>query len=170
MAPRCYQSFANGQRCNAPAIHGSKYCRHHDAQQSKQEPKASSQEAEQPLTLPSLVDRPSMLAAINLVLQALAEGRIKRSVAETLLSGIKFAHRLMNEIAEAGETIHPMAEYSQPRPVAIAASGDRPKADVFNPARRYSEPSSALDPDTARMVKEILAQSREMAASQSARS
>jgi hypothetical protein len=159
MAPRCYQSFENGQRCNAPAIHGSKYCLHHDQQTPQAKAKSDSPEAET-LTLPSLLDRPSMLAALNIVLQALAEGRIKRSVAETLLSGIKFAHRLMNKIAEAGETILPIASYAQPQPSAIAASSDRPKADIFSLAR-YSEPGSDLDPDTARMVKEILAQSRD---------
>ena len=173
MTPNCSQPLSNGQRCSAPAINGSKFCRHHDPQRPPRPVEEKTRETE-PLALPPLLDKPSILAALNEVLHALAEGRIKRSAADTLLSGIKLAHRLLNEIAEAGETVLPVTGCSQPKPVALAASSDRPKPDTFNPARRYTQHSPAyspdVDPDTARIVKELLAQSHELAKSQTARS
>ena len=168
MIPKCYQQLDNGQRCSAPAAHGSKYCRHHDPQRPPRQIEEETRENEA-LSLPPLVDKPSVLAALNEVVQALAERRIKRSVAETLLSAIKLANRLITEIAEAGLTVIPAADYQQPKPVALAASGDRPKAP-FNPALRYPASHSDEDPSTARLVKELLAQSHQLAKSQKAKS
>jgi hypothetical protein len=167
MAPRCYQSLDNGQRCNAPAIMGSKFCRHHDEHAPKQA-KPEARESE-PLILPSLVDKPSALAALNQVIQALGDGRIKRSVAETLLSAIKFGARLLTEIAEAGLSVLPTPIVRQFQPtgaVALAASNDRPATPPFNPARRYTAPQSNDDSSTARIVRELLAQSHAIAQNQ----
>ena len=119
----------------------------------------------EPLFLPSLLDKPSMLSAVNLVVHALAEGRIKRSVADTLLTAIKFANRLLNDIEEAGLSLYPAQNYpaqnypAQPgaRPtgptkqktpvsnsyitgaVALAASGNHPKTDNPLPDRFLEE-------------------------------
>ena len=165
MAPRCYQSLDNGQRCNAPAILGSKFCRHHDEHAPRQT-KPEARESE-PLHLPSLIDKPSALAALNQVIQALGDGRIKRSVAETLLSAIKFGARLLTEIAEAGLSVLPAVPQFQPTgAVALAAAGDCPPAPPFNPARRYAAPQSNDDSSTARLVRELLAQSHQIARSQ----
>ena len=176
MTRRCLQTLENGQRCNAPATDTSKYCRHHDPAQPAKEASAEME----PLNLPPVVDRPAALAAINIVLQALGEGRIKRSVADTLLSAIKLAVRLISEIAESGETISPatFALRSQPMPgsdrfqptrnddklaIALAAAGESRKPGPFTLARPASAYQSDVDPATARMVKEILAQSHELA-------
>jgi hypothetical protein len=171
MAPRCYQSLDNGQRCSALAIHGSKFCSHHDLACPPKSAKERSQESE-PLMLPLLLDKPSTLAALNQVLQALGEGRIKRSVAETLLSGIKLAHRLITEIAEAGLSVFPATTQFRPTSVALAASSERPNpAAPFNPAHpspdhSSSAQSSNLDPSTASLVRELVAKSHEAARSQ----
>ena len=165
MAPRCYQSLDNGQRCNAPAILGSKFCRHHDEHAPK--PAKLEVRESEPLHLPSLIDKPSALAALNQVIQALGDGRIKRSVAETLLSAIKFGARLLNEIAEAGLSVLPAVPQFQPTgAVALAAAGDCPPAPPFNPARRYAAPPSNDDPSTARLVRELLTQSHQIARNQ----
>ena len=169
MTPKCYQTLENGQRCSALAIHGSKYCRHHDLQHSPRPAKEQPRESE-PLTLPLIMDKPSALAALNVVLQALGECRIKRSVGETLLSGIKFAGRLLTEIEEAGQTVRPAA-LVKPRTVALAAShghADRARGpEPFNPARLYGSSNSFNDdPATARLVKELLAQSQQIARTQ----
>ena len=165
MAPRCYQSLDNGQRCNSPAIHGSRFCRHHDQQRTAKSAKEKSPEME-PLALPPLLDKPSILAAVNIVVHALAEGRIKRSMAETLLSAIKLANRLITELAEAGISDLPTNDYFQPAPIALAASGSphHPNgASAFNPAAHsHPAPSFDEDPSTARLVRELLAQSHEM--------
>jgi len=100
-APQCLQALDNGQ-CKAPAVDGSRFCRHHDPHRPKQG-NAEARDTE-PLDLPPLLDRPSMLVALNQVAQALAANRIKRSVAGTLLSCIKLASRLVTEIGEAGAT------------------------------------------------------------------
>jgi hypothetical protein len=137
MAPRCYQSFNNGQRCNAPAIHGSKFCRHHDQQRTVKSDKEKSGDME-PLILPLLLDKRSVLAALNLVLQALGEGRIKRSVADTLLSGIRMANRLLTEIAEAGESALPAMAAAQS--LQVRRQPEQPStSDVYKPSERDVE-------------------------------
>ena len=183
MTRRCLQTLENGQRCNAPAIDTSKYCRHHDPQLP---PKSAKEPEMEPIHLPLIIDRPSALKAINIVLQAMGETRIKRSVAGTLLSGIKLATRLITEMAEAGETLSPADMHSlrlirtsdrfQPArtddklALALAASSESRKPSPFNSARPSFADQSDLDPATARMVKEILAQSHELAKTQTARS
>jgi len=163
MAPRCYQSLDNGQRCSAPAIHGSRFCRHHD-QQRTSKPATEKSEME-PLALPPLLDKPSILAAVNIVVHALAEGRIKRSMAETLISAIKLANRLITEIAEAGLSDLATMDHVQPSPIALAASGTQRQSPngprAFDPVHSHSTPFND-DPDTARLVRELLAQSHEL--------
>jgi hypothetical protein len=105
MPTQCLQSLSNGQQCTASAINGTKFCRHHDPSRPHKETKEKSSETE-PLILPPLLDKPSVLLALNEVLLALGEGRIKRSVADTLLSIIKLANRLLTEITEAGLPVY----------------------------------------------------------------
>src|SRR3954467_10426091 len=97
--------------------------------------KAKSTEAE-PLYLPPLVDKQSMLVALNLVVRALGERRIKCSVAGTLLSAIKFADRLVTEIQDAGLSVYPTRQPGNhvPNPaVALAAAGNHANAANANP-------------------------------------
>ena len=179
MLRRCLQTLENGQRCNAPATDTSKYCRHHDPLLP---PKMAKEPEMEPIDLPLIIDRPSALEAINIVLQAMGEGRIKRSAAGTLLSGIKLAARLITEMAEAGETLSPSGMHSlrptrtsnrfQPArtddklALALAAAAENRKPTPFSAARPSCGSQSDLDPATARMVKEILAQSHELAKAQ----
>ena len=209
MLRRCLQNLENGQRCNAPATDTSKYCRHHDPELPPKPAKETSAEME-PLILPAMVDKPSALAALNTVFQALGEGRIKRSVADTLLSAIKLANRLLTEISEAGLTVIPAASGSAHRDIyvptlldvdeftdimqngtfdelrdhivakqtgtakqagrashdkrgalTLAASGDR-KTDDSRPALPSFAYQPDVDPATARIIKDILAQSHQM--------
>jgi hypothetical protein len=184
MTPKCFQTLDNGQRCSAPAMHGSRYCRHHDAERLARQPKP---DAPAPLILPPLLNKPSLLIAVNQVAQALAEDRIKRSVAHSLLSAIKLAARLLTEMAEAGLTLHcdEFAEdtilhnletartnnhhshdrHSDDRlAIALAASGDHRKAGPFSASRSSAYPPE--DPATARLVKELMAQTHELARTQ----
>jgi len=99
-----------------------------------------------------------MLVALNLVFRALGERRIKRSVADTLLSAIKFANRLVTEIQDAGLSVYPTrqpgnhfpnpAGTTKPTPVsnsyitgavALAASGNHPKTGNPLPDRFVEE-------------------------------
>ena len=124
---------------------------------SQSNAKAKSDESE-PLYLPPLLDKRSMLGALNMVVQALGERRIKRSVAETLLSAIKFADRLVTEIQDAGLSVYPtrqpgnhVANPTGPTKqtpvsdryitgaVALAASGNHPKTGNPLPDRFIEE-------------------------------
>jgi hypothetical protein len=210
MSTNCTHTLATGEACNAPAVSGTPFCRHHYPQLPLKDPKPSPPVPEK-FELPPIRDKDSILAAIIEVLNAMADRRIKRSEAETFIRGLKFAARLMTEIDEEcipsfpTHQLHPAQSRStmpncapqQPRnqtvagqpalttnkaarsdcSVALAAFGDCPKAtSTFNPARRagapplYPEHASSLDPSTARLVKEILAQSHQLASSQKAKS
>ena len=181
MFTQCLQTRGDGEQCAAPAVNGSKFCRHHDPTRPQQEARpqnnAKSKSAEpDPLYLPPLVDKQSMLVALNLVVRALGERRIKCSVASTLLSAIRFADRLVTEIQNAGLSVYPTRQPANPvaRPtsptnptpasssyitgkVALAASGNHPNAPGANPlpkgfmeevlAQAYAFPSKAPKPD-----------------------
>jgi hypothetical protein len=55
--------------------------------------------------------------------------------------------------------------------VALAASGNRSKGtNTFNPAHLYPEHAASIDPSTARLVKDLLAQSHQLASTQKAKS
>lgn len=96
----CTHALANGQHCNAPALNGSAFCRHHDPRRPRREVQEESREAAS-LVLPLLHDKPSVLTALNELIQAIANDRIRHSEATTLLSGIKLAARLIREIEAA---------------------------------------------------------------------
>ena len=93
-----------------------------------------------------------MLVALNLVVRALGERRIKCSVAGILLSAIRFADRLVTEIQNAGLSVYPTRQPgnhvarptspTNPTPasssyitgaVALAASGNHPRTAGGNP-------------------------------------
>jgi len=211
MSTQCTHTLATGEPCNAPAVSGTPFCRHHYPQLPLKDPKPSPPVADN-FTLPPIRDKACILAAIIEVLNAMADRRIKRSEAETFIHGLKFAARLMTEIDEEcipsfpTHQLHPAQSRStmpngaqshnhivagQPAlttnkaarsdynngSVALPAFGDCPKAtSTFNPARRagapplYPDHASSLDASTARLVKEILAQSHQLASSQKAKS
>lgn len=172
MLRRCLHTLETGQRCNAPATDTSKYCRHHNPQA----PTTPVNETEmEPIHLPLVIDRPSALKAINIILHAMGEGRLKRPIAGTFLSAIKLATRVITDMAEAHETLSPsditdfrqMRSRLQPsqtddRPaIALAAAGESRKPNSFSAARPFRTHETDTDPATARMLKEILAQSRD---------
>ncbi|MBS1805646.1 MAG: hypothetical protein JST28_20080 [Acidobacteria bacterium] len=172
--PQCQQSQRNGQRCTSPAIPNSIFCRQHDQMRQVEEAQEKETQNMRAMTFPRLVDRRSALDAINFVLAALADDHIKRTVADTFLNGIRMASRTMREMEEAGEAVTPSINYRQPKPVALAAPIVRPRAaEPFNPARIHREPvapnPSPIDPATSVMIKELVAQSHEMAARQAAK-
>ena len=152
MLRRCLHTLENGQRCNAPATDTSKYCRHHDPQLPA---KPASETGMEPIALPLVINRPSALKAINIVLLAMGDGRLKRPVAGTFLSGLKLAAHVITEMAEAHETLSPAdiadirnAGRLQPPgsdrklDLALAAAAEQRKPNPFSTAR----PSSAFQP------------------------
>ena len=205
MSTQCTHTLATGEPCNAPAVSGTPFCRHHYPQLPLKDPKPSPPVADN-FTLPPIRDKACILAAIIEVLNAMADRRIKRSEAETFIHGLKFAARLMTEIDEEcipsfpTHQLHPAQSRStmpngaqshnhivagQPAlttnkaarsdynngSVALPAFGDRRNAaGAFNPASLSHAHSSPLDPSTARIVKDILAQTHQLASSQKAKS
>ena len=178
MTPNCSQSLSNGQRCSAPAMHGSKYCRHHDHEHSPKPIQEKSPDSE-PLALPPLTSKLSMLVAVDELVHALAEQRIKCSAADTLLSAIKLAHRILNELSDDERAAIARAEdkpYPQrPQPTSwqptgqvamdIAASSRPRKASPFSAPHRHPADFD-MDASTASFVRELMAQSHQLAAKQ----
>ena len=183
MTPECSQLLDNGRPCAAPAVHDSTYCRHHDPlrprKQSLEEPRES-----EPLSLQTLLDKPSMLAALNQVtgtftillaaiLSPWSISMRQPSDARTLLSAIRCASRLVAEIAQEQRPLLPVAPAGDRNAIRsdhrLAASSDLRKPGPFSTARSASSYQSDIDADTARMVKELVAQSHHLAGTQAQR-
>lgn len=177
MTPQCSQPLTNGKTCSAPAVNGSRFCRHHNPQRPPR-PVQEEPRDNEPLILPALEDKYSVLVALDKIIHALAEGRIKRSVAETLLSGIKLVSRLVNELTEEG-LLAP--EMPQPARSAQISASPETQAAAGQEASRTSPPSgsnkapsifsashrpfkeSQMDPSTECLIRELVAQSQELA-------
>lgn len=123
MTKQCLQALNNGEQCNAPAINGSHFCRHHDPQTIREQLKTKSRDNHPPFALPLLQDKSSVLHAINEVLRALADRLIKRSEADTFIHGIKFAARVIAEIEQSGGAIE-SGQFNSAAPVP----GSRPES------------------------------------------
>ncbi len=149
MSKQCLQCLSNGEQCNAPAVNGTLFCRHHHPQREIDLEREWKLRQSQPFSIPPLQDRTCILAAVNAVLAALADRVIKRSEADTFIHGLKFAAKLMTEIDQGADS-H-VRDNRQNRP-------DREHA---LPDRSYKG-----DPATDRIVRELVAQSHEMARNQ----
>ena len=119
-APQCLQALDNGRQCKAPAVDGSRFCRHHDPQSNLDEERQLKLRQKQPFSLPDFNDNPGVVIAVKAVLNALAERRIKRSEADTFMHGLKFVAKLMTEIQLAGGASLPIGP-------------PRPEDDVWEP-------------------------------------
>jgi hypothetical protein len=93
MFQQCTHILASGQRCQAPARTGTGLCRHHHPHKPQREDRR--------FVLPPLSEPSSVLYAVTEVVQAMAERRIKRSEAATLLFGLRLTANLMNDIDRA---------------------------------------------------------------------
>lgn len=97
MFTTCTHTLESGVTCNSPAVRGTALCHHHTPRETirraPHRPNAS-------FRLPALNSRNSILVATNEVLQRLAEGRMKRSEAETLLKALKMATRIIGELEQ----------------------------------------------------------------------
>jgi hypothetical protein len=117
-----------------------------------------------PLYLPALVDKQSMLVALNLVVRALGERRIKCSVAGTLLSAIKLADRLVTEIQDAGLSVYPAHQPGNhaPNPSGTAKPTPAPSSYITGAAAlaaagNYAKTANG-HPLPDRFIEEVMAQ------------
>jgi hypothetical protein len=99
MSAECAHTLNSGQKCHAPARNGGTFCHHH-ASRPRLDPHPRETRESEPITLPPLESKCAILVAINEIVEALAERRIKCSEARALLFGLKFAHRIMTELEE----------------------------------------------------------------------
>ena len=90
MSQQCTHILASGQKCHAPAIKGESLCRHHHPLKPAPEDRR--------FVLPPLNDESSILYAATEIVQALAERRLQRRNAATLLFGLRLAANLMKDI------------------------------------------------------------------------
>jgi hypothetical protein len=136
MSTECTHTLASGAKCQAPALNGSSFCHHHNPRQLPDPHPRDTSESE-PLFLPPLLDKCSILVAVCEVIHAASERRIKCSEARTLLLGLKFASRLMTEIDQTG--VSSSAFESQPYP--------QPAEQQSSPQPAAGENRNKLTPD-----------------------
>ena len=176
MSRQCLQSLNNGQQCNAPAVNGTLFCRHHDPQREieleKEDERKRKERQSRPFALPHFHDKVGVFAAVPAVLNGLSDRVIKRSEAQTYLFGLKFADRLMAEIEQTatGPSALP-SEGHLIEPTPFVPDHGQKQPVPFNPARLYRDHASPArlydsDPATDRLVRELMAQSHEMARNQ----
>jgi hypothetical protein len=95
MFTECTHTLESGSTCKSPAVRGTSLCFHHTPHENikRQQPHEY-----EPFELPNMDTKSGILVAVTEILSRLAQRRIKRSEAETLLRGLKFAARLMTEL------------------------------------------------------------------------
>src|SRR6185503_17575854 len=86
--------------CKSPAVRGTALCFHHTPHENIKRHKGHDYDS---FELPDLSDKCGILIAVTEILNRLAQHRIRRSEAETLLEGLKFLDRLMTEIDQGAE-------------------------------------------------------------------
>jgi hypothetical protein len=140
----CTHILDSGNNCKSPAVRGTSLCFQHTPHER---PQVRRPRESEPLELPNLHNKSGILVAVTQVVFALAERRIQRSEADTLLHCLKFAARLMTELELAADS-SPVAfdgtQYSRYSESAEHQSSCEPK--VGSIAAQTSE----LDPLTAR--------------------
>ena len=129
MPTECTHTLDSGANCKAPARTGSSFCHHHNPRTHLDPHPRQTRESE-PLALPPLLDKCAILVAVNEVIQAASQRRIKCSEARTLLMALKFASRLMTEIDQAADS----SSESQPCP---ERSYQEPSPESAGPARHH---------------------------------
>lgn len=134
MSRQCTHLLTPGQQCQAPAVTGSSFCRHHDPRKRIE---AAQQGESEPFVLPELEDSRSLLRAVNEVLHAMSERRIKRSEGGTLLFGLQLASKFMHEIETQGLSPLPPAGFEPGGELDPDESG--PEADEAESASAESE-------------------------------
>lgn len=112
-ATQCLQSLHNGQQCNAPAVNGTLFCRHHDPQHELDQERRRKERAKEPFFLPPFSDDAGVLDCVTAVLNGLSDRVIKRPEADTFLQGLKFAVRLMEKLDQAARTSRPVSIESE---------------------------------------------------------
>jgi hypothetical protein len=139
----CTHILDSGNNCKSPAVRGTSLCFQHTPHER---PQVRRPRESEPLELPNLHNKSGILVAVTQVVFALAERRIQRSEADTLLHCLKFAARLMTELELAADSpvAFDDAQYSQYSKSAEHQSSCEPK--VGSIAAQTSE----LDPRTAR--------------------
>jgi len=176
MSKRCLQALNNGEQCNAPAVNGTLFCRHHDPQREieleKEDERKRKERQSRPFALPHFHDKVGVFAAVTAVLNGLSDRVIKRSEAQTYLFGLKFADRLMAEIEQTATCPSALpSEGHLIEPTPFVSDHGQKQPVPFNPARLYRDHASPArlydsDPATDRLVRELMAQSHEMARNQ----
>ena len=133
-ATQCLQSLMNGERCQAPAVNGTLFCRHHDPQKEIEYERKLKQRQTEPFQLPDFDDKRGLFIAIKSVLHAFSDRKIKRSEAETYLYGLKMADKVMTALDEAAHS--PLAELFD----AITQSPEADDAEYIDDDSEAPEP------------------------------
>jgi hypothetical protein len=113
MFTACTHTHESGNTCKSPALRGTSLCFNHTPHENIKRKHPRDYE---PFELPNIYSKNGLLIAVVEVLKRLAMRRIKRSEADTLLFGLKFADRIMTGIDDSipayttGPNLTPSAE------------------------------------------------------------
>lgn len=160
MFTECTHAHESGSTCKSPAIRGTSLCFNHTPHE---EIKRHHPREYEPFELPNIYSKNGLLIAVVEVLKRLSMRRIKRSEADTLLFGLKFAERIMTKIDEsipsyeAEPSCAPSAEQDEEEPSlesiremvdSMAAELDGPtfkEIEQMQAAMPHATPDQALD-------------------------
>jgi hypothetical protein len=142
----------SGHTCKSPAIRGTSLCFNHTPHQNI---KRRQHHEYEPFELPPLHSKNAVLVAVSQVLYRLSMRRIKRSEADTLLYGLKFAERIMTKIDESipsyetGPSYAPSAEPDEEEPTleSIREMVDSMAAELDGPTFKEIEEMQAAMPN-----------------------
>jgi hypothetical protein len=93
MFAECCHVQTSGQKCKSPIVQHSIFCYFHRNVRERAELPPPRQGT--PFVLPFIEDSRGVLVAVNEVLRAMGQGRIKRNEASTYLSGIQLAAKVI---------------------------------------------------------------------------
>jgi hypothetical protein len=152
MSTECTHTHESGHTCKSPAIRGTSLCFNHTPH-DKIKPRHP-RECE-PFELPDIYSKNGLLIAVVEVLNRLSMRRIKRSEADTLLFGLKFADRIMTSIDESipsyetGPNYAPSAQPDEEEPSleSIREMVDSMAAELDGPTFKEIEEMQAAMPN-----------------------
>jgi hypothetical protein len=152
MFTSCTHTHESGNTCKSPAVRGTSLCFNHTPHENikRRHPREY-----EPIELPPLHNKQAILAALSVIIDRLALRRIRRSEADTLILGLKFAARIMTELDESipsyetGPSYAPSVEPDEQEPSleSIREMVDSMAAELDGPTFKEIEEMQASNPN-----------------------
>jgi len=148
MFTECTHTHESGSTCKSPAVRGTSLCFNHTPHENIKRKHPRDYE---PMELPPLHNKQGILAALTVIINHLAMRRIKRSEADTLIFGLKFAARIMTELDESVPSYPTAADYND------YAEPDQPEPSLESIREMVDSMAAELDGPTFKEIEEMRA-------------